>query len=218
MTKLITLLLLLVGVAQAQGLTTKAPGQAGQKRTNYAFQSNGMSSGAAMVAPWAAYLTGASTVNDGLVPGGGTWARITGSAANSVVYQTVTTPNASVFHVSAYLRSGTGLGGLKVACTGGVVVSACTCTRSDGAACTATFPGSGGETQCEARMSDLTTAITRVEAHLTCASDRTSVSIQPMASDGATATTVDVAGAQVEVGVTKASKLCVTTTAAKTCK
>ena len=71
-------LLLLVGVAQAQGITKYAPGQKTtqkQTRTNWAPQSNSLTTGSAATSPWSgASLTMATVAGAPRLWGAGRWA------------------------------------------------------------------------------------------------------------------------------------------------
>jgi hypothetical protein len=181
-------------------------------RTNYALQSNTMSTGASPVAPWATYLTIAIATVAG-APTGGSWTRLatTGGSTTALLYQTTTTASATGFVGSAWMvkESGAGDASLLVDCKTGSV-TACSCLRSDGGTCTAATIS----TSCAASVADLGTTPVRLSAVTTCNAARTTIDFN--LSPGIFNSSVGVtkfSGAQLEVGTYPTSLIVTTTTA-----
>lgn len=208
-------MLLLPSLAFGQGLNKNPPGIAGGPvRTNYALQSNSISTGSSITSPWGAIVLGTISTVAG-APGGGTWAQFNTANVNGYAVQTVTVPSSTKFVLSVNMKkaSGTGYAGLMVTST--TVPSACACTRSDGGTCSANVVLSNA---CEVQLADLGTTAVRVTLAATyTAKTSMEVRLYPQQRSVAGATT-QFSGAQLEVGSTKSLPLCVTTTAAKTCK
>jgi hypothetical protein len=211
-------LLLLVGVAQAQGLTTRAPGQAGQKRTNYAYPSNAISSGALPISPWVS-SGGLSLVTTAGGPFGTSWTTYTSTLAGHVLnIPSVTVPSSTVavFSVTAKKAAGTGKLSIYTYMATGSATE-CVCVRSDGGICAAAlgFTNKG----CVATATVSSTADFRIYVRQTSNSANTGVQVGLAPGEYGVGTGESTfAAPQLEVGVTKASAFCSTTTAARTCK
>lgn len=207
----IALLLLLPSLAFAQGATYSDP----EARTwkNYAKQSNTMTVGSAAVSPW----TGAggatlSTVADGTVPGGGTWAGVATSGGQ--LWQTIPTPVSTTFTTKVWAKasSGTVSFGLGPRCQSLGPPSRCTCSRSDGVACTST-PGSNQLWECSTSVTIGTTPVL-IETNATCSGPATGFFVVYAPATG----TVLVSGLQFSTKFRIPAVPCVTTTAARTCR
>lgn len=213
---LVILALLVTSPALGQGLTTRAPGQTGQKRTNWILQSNSMSSGELAVSPWS--LNGATVTTVGGAPasaGGGTWAEVVSPTNGDYITQAFSTATTRDFVVSGWLAkaSGTGEASLAINCVSTPTV--CTCSMSDGSACT----GANLSVYCHAFAGAVGTTPVRMTVMVSCTDPTNSPAALIWGGHWtASAGTTRWTGIQVETGVTKASKICVTTTAAKTCK
>ncbi len=218
--RLLALLLLLPTLATAQGVS-KFPRTGPGTRRNFAVQSNSATTGTAATAPYALYLATVATVAGAPASvGSGTWAEITGTnLTGGIVYATFTTPASQSFVGSSYVARGTGgdgTGTVAVRC-GGAGLGSCLCGRSDGAACIAS--SLVGATDCEASATGLGTGPVRLWAIATCNSPITTPMI--ILYGGRAGTTMSVtrhAGVQLEARAGMPSPLCVTTTAARTCR
>jgi hypothetical protein len=222
--RLLALLVLIPSFAFGQGLNVLAPGARASSRTNYAKQSNSLTTSTSATTPWDVYLTTVATVAGAPASvGGGTWAAVTSTGNAGIFYTyTVTTPSATKFLFSVYAAkaSGTGSATIKIRFAGNV--TACSCSRSDGKICsevsaTATTCsyhfGSGGN--------ELGTDPVRIGVGATLSSATTTVAELAVAGGvtGVSTGTTRFAGAMLEVGkVDKPGKICVTTTTSATCK
>jgi hypothetical protein len=167
--------------------------------TNYALQSNTMSTGTAATAPWVLYQSTVATVAG--APVGGTWAEVTSGTAQYSIYQAITTPSSTAFVMSAWASKASGTGSVTVAvrCPAGNP-SACACLRSDGGACTAT--SLRNPTDCESNITGtgLGTTAVRLSALATCSAGTVPVVILYPADNTAGAGTTRFSGAQLEIG------------------
>lgn len=213
--RLLALLLLAPSLAFGQGLNQSGPGLS-KPRTNWALQSNSVSTTTAFTSPWGSSNATVATVAG--APTSGTWAEITSTNNTGRAYQIFTVPSSTTQVISLYVAKSSGTGPVsfdnyKASST----VTACTCTRSDGGTCTAAIVDANAS--CRASIADLGTTAVRVTQVTTRNAAQTApiLLFYPGEVNVSTATT-RLSGVQIEAGVAKASKLCVTTTAAKTCK
>lgn len=202
-------------MTSAQGLSEKPP--MAPAVTNYAKQSNTMSTAGAATTPWA--LFGATTTTVAGAPGGGTWAEVVSSGLQGAIYVSNVTVPATTRVVGSVLTakvSGSGYAGVVLYFVGSI--STCRCWRGDGGACTSTL--SAGNTICLAQVSDLTTTPVRLAAIVTLPAAVTTVGemdFHPGQRDIAVGTARFTA-AQLEVNTTRPGLPCVTTTAARVCR
>ena len=199
------ILLLLPTLAFGQGLNKKGPGQkAGQVRTNYAKEADTIFN-----TPW---LNFGTTAAADTAP----WTSVTSTNSGALRYQAITGMATSTkFVASVYAKKASGTGAAGMRSQGPANIAACTCYRSDGGTCTATFSG----IDCFIAVTDLGTTEVRLVSVYTTDSAGTGGQMTMIPGEWGVATgTTLFHGAQIESGVTRASKLCVTTTAAKTCK
>jgi hypothetical protein len=220
--RLLAFALLIPSLAAAQGLNPSPPG-GGQKRTNYALQSNSIEDGAGnAVSPWTWNSSNFARVAG--VPasmGGGNWVAATNTVASGGPYVpaagNATPASATSLTLSAYMKkaSGTGYASIIVGC--GVAPNSCTCLRDDGGACT---PVVHSTTYCRADVTDLGTTPIRLTVFANCSAGSTSHEIVLIPGQiGVAVGTTHFAGVQLELGArSKPSKICVTTTAARTCR
>ena len=209
---------LLPTLALGQGLSTRAPGQTGQKRTNLLKQSNSASTSTSVVTPWTLGSATVATIDAApAYAGGGTWVSVTNTNAYSVLTQAVTIPSSASFILSAWTRkeSGTGKASVVTTCKA-QTPTVCSCLRSDGGTCTAKVVAVN---YCSATVTDLGTTPVRLTSIVTCTAALTATDAILGGGDWGTDTgTSSYTGAMLEVGVTKPSQICVTTTVARTCK
>jgi hypothetical protein len=209
--------------ADPSTLFTAAPGvaritdsgiQIEGSRTNYALQSNTMSTGTAATSPWTLAAATVATVAGGV--GGGTWAEVTSTTSAGIMYQTATSASATTFVASAWAAKASGTGyasvkGMASSGTAGTTVSACSCIRSDGGVCTATKVTS--DRQCMAEVSDLGTTPVRISAIFTTSAASTDPVIYAIPGQIGTSTgTTRFSGAQLEVGTYPTSLIVSTST------
>jgi hypothetical protein len=185
-------------------------------RTNYALQSNTMSTGTAATSPWlwnggvgACGVTGTTVAGASV---GGTWAELTSVCSTGNAYQSITSASSTTFVGSVWMAkaSGSGHAGLLVGCGAGTP-SVCTCVRSDEGTCTA---AAFATNYCQAMVSDLGTTPVRLAAMTTCSGAITTPGFNVLPGNHGTATgTTRFSGAQLEVGTYPTSLIVTTTTA-----
>jgi hypothetical protein len=210
-------LLLIPAFALGQGITRVTPGGVLPSRTNYALQSATMSTTTSATSPWALSGANLTTVAGAPFSPGATWAEVTSTSTSGSMYQVITTPSVPTFVAYSWVAkaSGTGYAGVRVSCGAGTP-SSCYCRRSDGGTCT----GSTVSTNyCLAEVADLGTTTIRLTAVVTCSAAHTSPNIALIPGRyGVDVGTTRFSAAQVEAAVISPSKLCVTTTAVRTCR
>jgi hypothetical protein len=214
-------LLLLVGIAQAQGLNT-SPSGVSRSVINRVTQSNSISTSTSAVSPWTLSNATVSTTTSPLPPGGGTWAVLTSTTTAGQIYAALSSyqnPILSSKVVGSLWVIGSGVVAFEAAdcwVAPATIVTSCTCGRSDGGSCTATAVV--GNRYCRV----ITTAgasPVRVWGAAVCDGIPGGpgwISLFP-GEPGVSTGTASFSGVQREFGVTKPGRLCVTTTTSKKC-
>jgi hypothetical protein len=124
--------------------------------TSYIQNSDAPSTGTAASAGWTLSNATVATVAGAPI---GTWAEVSGANAGAQIYSASTVPLSTGVVGCAWAAKASGSGNATVGISvGGGTWSACTCSRSDGAACTAT----NSTTQCRYDFTGLTTTPVRV--------------------------------------------------------
>ncbi len=179
-------------------VTTTAAVTVRPVNTNYALQSNNLSSGASPVSPWTNFNTTVTTPEAAAAAqGGGYWTRVVSTNTANGLYQTQTVPSSVTFTGSAWLRnaSGTPQASVFVDCKSGTPT--CACARNDGGSCSAASAGSG----CFASVTDLGATPVRLAVTATCNAAKTSLDFLLVSGIYSVSTgTVDFTGAQLEAG------------------
>jgi hypothetical protein len=167
-------------------------------RTNYALQSNTMSTGTAATSPWSLLPTATVATVAG-APMGGTWAEVTSTSSSGVLYISPATVAAgttqTAFCVWMAKASGTGSAGLYFSSSLSAP-AACACRRSGTGTCTAT----SAIDRCLASVADLGATPERLCVLTTdAASTNAYIGFVPGAHNVSTGTT-RFSGAQLEIG------------------
>jgi hypothetical protein len=179
-------------------------------RVNEIRQSNTISTANAFTSPWTSANVSVATVAGSGPAGSGTWAAVTATttggyvgAASPLGGATSTTWTGSIWVAAA---SGTTACAMEIG-TGTWAPSTCTCSRSDGGACTASKQG--GNDYCGVEVAGITTTPVRMIVTGVGASKTTFQMYFLPGAFGTSAGTCLFTGAQIEAGA-DASSLCVT--------
>jgi hypothetical protein len=178
-------------------------------RTNYALQSNTITTGTAMTTGWSkdASVTVATVAG---APMGGTWAEVTNTTNTHAISQGTTTASSTTFVASAWVAAPTGTGSAGVVVVCGGDATSCACSRSDGGTCTAVDLNP----TCRADVSDIGTTPVRVSIAAVCPGAITNPTIALLPGiRGTSAGTMRFGGAQLEVGTYPTSLIVTTSTA-----
>ena len=184
-------------------------------RTNYALQSNSMSTGTAATSPWAGTGINTTVTTVAGAPMGGTWVEITvnGSLSQNYYQGIGTLPSTTTLVASAWAMHPTATGTAYVGfvCPAANNAATCSCLSSDGRTVTPVR----ATVNCTCDFATDTTPV-RISAIGTCTSAFTTGAYIQMDTGSLGNTTngvVRFSGAQVEIGTFPSSLIVTTTTA-----
>jgi hypothetical protein len=168
--------------------------------TNYALQSNTLTTGTNPTSPWAA--SNVTVDNGGSAPaiaGGGIWSKVTATGVNGALYYAgASVPSGTTLTSSIWASKAAGVGGAGITVgASGWTAGGCSCTRSDGGSCTATVTATHW---CLAEVADLGTTPIRLTVTGTgVAVTAINLNARPALSGDSSGTTL-FTGAQIEAG------------------